>query len=1228
MYKPLLKVSIIALLLLVTFSAFSQKKQPHKKYPSLLWEITGNGLKKPSYLFGTMHVSSKLVFHLSDSFYYALKTVDEVSLELNPDVWQGQMVNLDKMKLDYGNYVQAAGGDYINENSFRINKYDDELKLALSSEPTVVNSLLYRSYQTKQDFEENTFLDLYIFQTAKKLGKLTTGVENYYEAEKMVLEAYGDMALDKNKKTFDGDGESREDIEEKTQDAYRQGNLDLMDSLDILVEQSMAFREKFLYKRSEIQANSIDTILQKHSLFVGVGAAHLPGNRGVIELLRKKGYKLRPVKMADYDATEKETVDKLKVPVVFSKRVSDDGFYSVDMPGPLYKLRESNQPIDRRQYSDMSNGAYYIVSRVKTHSAFLGQNEEIVSRKVDSLLYENIPGKILKQITIEKNGYKGFDITNRTRRGDIQRYNIFITPFEVIIFKMSGNEDYVEGKEGDQFFSSIQLKRQPGTPVLFTPKQGGFSIQFPQAPSEHLNTIATDYINRWEYESIDKATGDNYLVLKKSIYNFGFLENDSFDLKLIEESFQSPDLFDKQLKRKLSTFNGYPCLDVKEQMKDGSIVSARYLIKGPDYYVIAARSKNIKKAFTGYLNSFRFTPYQSGAAVNYTDTFYHFSVTTPVILQMDTGYRTSVEKVTRQITESNRNTDYSANYWPIQKNACFRNDSTGELIGVSLQKYPKYYYISDAPLFWKNQMNDYIFPNDLILYKNDSFHLSNGITGFKFVLRDTGSSRTITRTMMLKDDWMFSFVTLGDTLSQPSAFVKTFFQTFMPEEKKIGRNLFDVNCLDSFFTDLFSKDTAIHQQAQQSIPNVYFGAPGGPKILAAINRLKPSDKDYYDTKEKLITELGYIKDTTNPFVVTALKKIYDQTADTSIFQNQVVNSLILHKTADAYKLLKELMLQDPPIFDNDYDYTNLFSGFQDSLALSSTLYPDFLQLGALDDYKEPVRSLLVTLVDSGYTKTPQYETYFSKLFFDAKIELKKQRAKDEKQMEAENSKSDDNDDDNTYSYDDRKNSLDDYAQLLMPFYDKNPGVPKFFDNLLASKDEDLQLNTAVLMINNNKPVPAGILVSLASKDRYSGPLYTALDNIHHTEKFPVQYKTQLKLARSYLFDDYKKVDSVVYLSKQTASLDDQKGTVYFFKYRLKKDDDWKIGISGLQPKDLKKVSSNARLTEMTDKKLKEDEPVKTQLQEQLKKIVYGFHKSAKNFFDSDNYYGLFKGEDE
>src|ERR1700712_5003625 len=89
---------MLALALLFTASV-AHAQQPHaKKYPALLWEITGNGLSKPSYLFGTMHVSSKMVFHLSDSFYNAIKNTDAVALELNPDVWQGPMVRLNTLK--------------------------------------------------------------------------------------------------------------------------------------------------------------------------------------------------------------------------------------------------------------------------------------------------------------------------------------------------------------------------------------------------------------------------------------------------------------------------------------------------------------------------------------------------------------------------------------------------------------------------------------------------------------------------------------------------------------------------------------------------------------------------------------------------------------------------------------------------------------------------------------------------------------------------------------------------------------------------------------------------------------------------------------------------------------------------------------------------------------------------------------------------------------------------
>ncbi|MBK6379908.1 MAG: TraB/GumN family protein [Chitinophagaceae bacterium] len=273
------------------------------------------------------------------------------------------------------------------------------------------------------------------------------------------MEAYADMAKEKKRKYADTDGESRYDILEKTQDAYRRGDLDLMDSLDRMMDRSEAFTEKFLFKRNEIQANSMDTIMRKNSLFVGVGAAHLPGPRGVIELLRTMGYTLRPIYMTDRDAAQKEVVDKMKMPVNFTTQTADDGFFSVAMPGPLFKLSGENQKLDRRQYSDMANGAYYLVTRIKTHAAFLGQNEKDVLSKVDSILYENIPGKILSKKVISKNGYTGFDISNRTRRGDLQRYHIFITPFEVLFFKISGKENYVDGVEAEQFFLLLHSRK-------------------------------------------------------------------------------------------------------------------------------------------------------------------------------------------------------------------------------------------------------------------------------------------------------------------------------------------------------------------------------------------------------------------------------------------------------------------------------------------------------------------------------------------------------------------------------------------------------------------------------------------------------------------------------------------------------------------------------------------------------------------------------------------------
>ncbi|RYY49837.1 MAG: TraB/GumN family protein [Chitinophagaceae bacterium] len=1218
-YSTMLLKRILPLYLLVFALLSNVNAQQNNKYQGLLWEITGNGLKKPSYLFGTMHVSSKLAFHLSDSFYHALKSVDAVALELNPDLWQAQMVRLVKLNDNFSAFSQSSGNDYVTENSFKITHYEDNLKAALSTEPPVVNSLLYRSYKVKEDFEEDTFLDLYIFQAGRKLGKAPAGVEDYFESEKLVMEAYRDMANEKKKKDIDLDGESMSSLLQKLQNAYRNGDLDLMDSLDNKMEKSVAFREKFLYKRNDIQADAIDSIIKKSSLFVGVGAAHLPGPRGVIDQLRKKGYTLRAVKMADRDGAQKEAINEMKVAVHFSSQKADDGAYTVDVPGPLYALQSNYQQLNRTQYADMSNGSYYMVTRVKTYASFIHQSPTDVAKKTDSLLYEYIPGDIISKKAISRNGYNGLDIVNRTRRGDIQRYHIFYTPFEVLIFKMSGKNSYVEGDEGKRFFSSIQLKEYSPSPLNFKASAAGFEINLPHEPQVYNNKAEEE---RWEYEAIDKNTGDAYLLMKKAIYNYDFLESDSFDLALMETSFRSADIFDKQLSRQPTTFNGYPALLVKEKLKSGDFIHAMFLIKGPQYYVLAQRSKSsADKAFTLY-RSFRFTPVTYPNTATYVDTFLKISVRTPAAPEMDAGIRTIIEQTMEDAANGN-NTGGYITYWKKARNGLFRDEKTGDLVSLQVQEYPKYFYIKDSTKFWKTEIDEHLGREDMVLQSQQMLTLNDGTTrACQIVIRDTASSRLINKLIVLKGRYLFTLSSMADSISKKNALSAGIFSSFQPTAAVLAENMYQSR-LPLFFQDLFSKDSATQKRAQQSISNIYFGQDGSQMLYDAIGRLTINDKDYFDSKTRLIAELGYIKDTVSNDIPVYLKKIYEQTADTSMFQNEAIVALARLKTAASFKMLKELMLQDPPIFENTGDYSSFFGHFYDSLELSETLFPELLQLSTLNDYKANITGLLVTLVDSGYVKAKDYETYFPGIYIDAKVALRKQQAKEDKQLQEELKKKEQEEEDAERTYTSRVDdySLNDYAVLLMPFYESNRNVQQFFTKLLLSKDDNVRMNTAVLFLRNGKLVPDSILQKLAADDKQRGLLYNMLDRVGRLDKFPKAYANQVALSRSFVVmqNEYDKMDSIVFLKKVTSNIKNKSGQVYFFKYRIKKTDDWKIAFSGLQPMNEKEISSDDELTLLTDKKIAKDQPLDEQLQKELKKVVFSFYNSGKNFYGSDDY---------
>lgn len=1261
-----MKRSFILLLLLAAYSSIqSQPIIKNKKYPSLLWEISGNGAKKPSYLIGTMHVSSKLAFHLADSFYIGIRNADVVALETNPESWQEDMTKYDFGSDDYSNYRYRYGNymsfpdDYLSINTLKFYKYDKKIERSLYSNPSTINNLLYRSYGNESsDFEEDTYLDMYIFQCGKKWGKKVAGVENYGESMKLMAEAYRDAAKDKNKKERSYDRDEGYSVD-KIQEAYRTGNLDLLDSINRYNSFSEAFDEKFLYKRNEIQANSIDSIIRSGStLFVGVGAAHLPGSRGVIEMLRKKGYKLRPIKMGERDSKDKDIVDKIRVPVGFKTETADDGLFKVDIPGKFYKFGEDGA-LAQKQYADMANGSYYMVTRIMTNAWMWGHTTDEVYKSIDSLLYENVPGKIISKTTITKNGYRGFDITNRTRRGDLQRYNIFITPFEIIFFKMSGNGDYVKnGEEARKFFGSILFNEyKSGTEwKKYSPPYGGFAVDLPHDPY-----IGND--GSWIYDAEDKAGGTHYRVIRSDIHNYNFVEEDTFDLGLMDESFMASEFIDTQLSRKLTSYKGYPALDGKYKDKKGSLYLTRFIIQGPHYYTLVAHGKQETPAMKNFFNSFEIKPFVYKEAREQKDTSLYYTVKTPVYPE-DKKIKLDIPRYNYYDTdEDDEESEIDLLEGGAYRNKTISNDTTGEKIYVSFYRSPRYYYTKDSAALDKDNEVSIFGDTTWIIKSRKKYELPNKIKVWESIVTDTGSSRTLWSKSFYKDGIGFSLMTQSDTLTAPSAFVKTFYETFVPADTLKGVNPFTKKSA-LFFEDFLSSDSVLHKRAVKHISDIDLDSSDLPQLKNAINSLNWSEKKYLDTKSSLISKLGDLKSNST---ANYLKELYYSLDDTIQLQYAALESLLQLETSYAFNVFRDIVNAEPPVLDagpgsystyspvtpysyyrSDFSYDNgsFLDELSDSLQLTRTILPDLLPLLNLEDYKTSMMRLLGRMVDSNLVKPKDYDMYFSKFLIEAKQELKKQSIAEKRKAieKAEESKEEKknssyDEDENDYGNDD----LALYATLLLPYWESNAAVQPVIQQMLRSNDKRLKYNTMMLLLRNNKPYPDSLLTFFAKMDEYRYELYSDLKDMKKTDKFPAEYNTHLQLGRSALLDSksYGKPDSLVYLDRLNAEFKGRKGFVYFYKYKNKKDDvSWKLATVGLVPEDPKQFEfpeENKReyasveypyynwegydpydFTSFNETKIKEDEPLADQLKKTLKKMLYSRRKSAKQFYEDDN----------
>ncbi|MGQ0740552.1 MAG: TraB/GumN family protein [Bacteroidota bacterium] len=288
------RLSAVLLLGLVTLSAAAQKENN-----SMLWKISGNGIEKPSYLFGTIHMLCKEDAFLSNNMVKAIKNADRVYLELDMDNLFELLGIMTKMKMK--NDTTLA--DLLTPEEYKLTKAFFEEKVTMlpfsvleTYKPLVASSLLMESTLV---CDEQVAMEQLIMEEAKKHGKKIDGLETMaYQMAVFDSIPYKVQAKELYKGiAAGGDNDSKADEEfKKMMQAYKEQDLTKLSEMIAKSDDGMLqYEDLLLYNRNRNWVEKLKTLLKEKSLVIAVGAGHLPGEKGVIELLRKEGYKLSPV---------------------------------------------------------------------------------------------------------------------------------------------------------------------------------------------------------------------------------------------------------------------------------------------------------------------------------------------------------------------------------------------------------------------------------------------------------------------------------------------------------------------------------------------------------------------------------------------------------------------------------------------------------------------------------------------------------------------------------------------------------------------------------------------------------------------------------------------------------------------------------------------------------------------------------------------------------------------
>jgi len=279
---------------LILFFGFCFNNLKGQTDNSLLWQLSGNGLVKPSYIYGTIHSICQDDLYVSDKLESSFSKCEKLVLEIDiDDPEMGKKLH----KLSYNQNKENLKSRFKDPkdleivNDFFIETYGVGLDNLGTLKPFALLSMILQKSldcNSPQSFER-TFEDM--------AGKLEIEILGLETIEEQVA-LFDDVAIEDQLEWLVYYTKNRDELKNGMNDMislYKKEDLEGLSELISKYPEYQQIEGKLLIERNRKWIAKIEQFAAETPTFFAVGAGHLPGDEGVLNLLKKAGYKVEAV---------------------------------------------------------------------------------------------------------------------------------------------------------------------------------------------------------------------------------------------------------------------------------------------------------------------------------------------------------------------------------------------------------------------------------------------------------------------------------------------------------------------------------------------------------------------------------------------------------------------------------------------------------------------------------------------------------------------------------------------------------------------------------------------------------------------------------------------------------------------------------------------------------------------------------------------------------------------